>query len=108
MEETFNIADGPNINKAIWRKFQELLQERNYKGLLDFISCTLHTAHNAFRKGISSHQFGEVVEQLAFDLHGWLRVILVRSYLCQNYSLSVIVKFSPFSLSTFYCEEVKL
>ena len=73
----FNIsADRRNINKAIWRKFQELLQERNYKGLLDFISCTLHTMHNAFRKGISSLQFGEVVEQLAFDLHAWLKVTL--------------------------------
>ena len=74
----FNIsADGQNIKKTIWRKFQELLQERNYKGLLDFISCTLHTMHNAFRKEISSHQLGEVVEQLAFDLHAWFNVTLV-------------------------------
>ena len=47
------------------------------KEITKVYSCTLHTMHNAFRKGISSHQFGEVVEQLAFDLHAWFKVTLV-------------------------------
>ena len=57
----FNIsADGPNINKAIWRKFQELLQERNYKGLLDFISCTLHTITMLLEKAFHHTNLGRL------------------------------------------------
>ena len=71
----FNIsADGPNINKAVWRNLNEELQARNHKGLIEFVNCTLHTVCNAFRKGVASHGCGEVVEQLAFDLHAWYKV----------------------------------
>ena len=69
----FNVsADGPIINKAIWRNLNEEFKVRNHKGLIEFINCTM--VHNAFRKGVVSHECGEVVEQLAFDLHAWFRV----------------------------------
>ena len=71
----FNIsADGPNVNEAIWINLNEELQARSHKGLIEFISCTLHTVHNAFRKGVASHACGEVVEGLAFDLHAWFKI----------------------------------
>ena len=49
----FNIStDGPNINKSIWKLLNEELCCNHFNGLLPFISCTLHTVHNAFRKAI--------------------------------------------------------
>ena len=61
-------ANGPNINKTIWRNLNEELQARNHKGLIEFINCTLHSVHNAFRKGVASHGCEEVVEQLTVRL----------------------------------------
>ena len=40
----------------------------------EFLNCTLHTVHNAFRKGVASHVCGEAVEQFALDLHVWFKV----------------------------------
>nr|XP_047145416.1 uncharacterized protein LOC124818488 [Hydra vulgaris] len=69
-DRLFNIsADGPNINKAIWRLLNADLHSNGFNGLLPFVSCTLHTVHNAFRKAIDV--VGEDAEQLAFDLHTW-------------------------------------
>ena len=63
-------SDGPHINKAVWRELNEEMKKRGYKGLLPFIACTLHIVHNAFHKGIVSL---DQVEQLAFDLHAWVK-----------------------------------
>ena len=69
----FNIStDGPNINKSIWKLLNEELCSNYFNGLLPFISCTLHTVNNAFRKAIMV--LGEDAEQLAFDLHAWFKV----------------------------------
>ena len=72
----FNIStDGPNINKSIWKLLNEELRSNDsndFNGLLPFISCTLHTVNNAFRKAIMV--LGEDAEQLAFDLHAWFKV----------------------------------
>ncbi|XP_047132571.1 uncharacterized protein LOC124811258 isoform X3 [Hydra vulgaris] len=71
-DRLFNIsADGPNINKAIWRLIIADLHSNGFNGLLPFVSCTLHTVHNAFRKAINV--VGEDAEQLAFDLHNWFK-----------------------------------
>ena len=67
-------ANGPNISNGIWRNLNEELQAGNHKGLIEFINCTRHTVCNVFRKGVASHECGEVVEQLAFDLHAWFEV----------------------------------
>ena len=66
----FNIS----VDKLIWRNMNEELQARNHKVLIEYINCTLHMVHNAFRKGVASHGCGEVVEQLAFDLHAWSKI----------------------------------
>ena len=48
----FNISsDGPNINKAIWRELDGSLKERGYKGLFEFVNCTLHVIAQCFQKG---------------------------------------------------------
>ena len=41
------IQDGPNVNKTIFQKMNELIYGE-FKGLIDLGSCTLHTIHNAF------------------------------------------------------------
>ena len=47
----FNIStDGPNINRAIWRFFNDDLKEQGFNGLLPFLPCSLHIIHNGFRK----------------------------------------------------------
>ena len=48
------IRDGPNVNKTILQKMNELISgdHSEFKGLIDLGSCTLHTVHNAFGKGI--------------------------------------------------------
>nr|XP_047132603.1 uncharacterized protein LOC124811287 [Hydra vulgaris] len=74
-DRLFNIsADGPNINKAIWRLLNADLHSNGFNGLLPFVSCTLHTVHNAFRKAINV--VSEDAEQLAFDLHTWFKVMI--------------------------------
>lgn len=62
-------VDGPNINKCICRAFHKALQEKANDGLIELIACTLHVVHNAFRKFVTSLEFGDMVDQLAYDLH---------------------------------------
>lgn len=68
----FSISvDGPNINKAIYRHLNSFLKENNYDGLIELVTCTIHMVHNAFRKCVTSNAFGEMVDQLVFDLNAW-------------------------------------
>ena len=57
------------MNKTIFRKTNELIQENNpeFTGLVDLGSCTMHTVHNAFGKGIE--QYGKEIDVLCRDLH---------------------------------------
>ena len=61
------------LTERFWRELHEALKKRGYQGLLEFINCTLHVVHNGFRKGITANSFGEMAEQLAFDLHSWFK-----------------------------------
>ena len=63
------IWDGPNVNKTIFQKMNELISgdHPEFKGLIDLGSCTLHTVHNAFGKGIE--QYGKDIDNLCMDLH---------------------------------------
>lgn len=73
-DRLFSISvDGPNINKAIYRNLNKFLKDNNYGRLIELITCTIHVVHNAFRKCMSSNAFGEMVEQLVFDLHAWFQ-----------------------------------
>ena len=63
------IWDGPNVNKTIFQKMNELISgdHPEFKGLIDLGSCTLHAIHNAFGKGIE--QYGKDIDNLCMDLH---------------------------------------
>ena len=63
------IRDGPNVNKTIFQKMNELISgdHPEFKGLINLGSCTLHTVHNAFGKGIE--QYGKDIDNLCMDLH---------------------------------------
>ena len=52
-------ADGTNINKAIFRNFDQNLKEKGFKELLDIFNCPLHIMLNVFRKLIIN--LGEAV-----------------------------------------------
>ena len=68
----FSISvDGPNINKCIYRNLNKSLRDKSCEGLIELITCTLHIVHNAFRKCITSLEYGDTVDQFAFDLYKW-------------------------------------
>lgn len=46
--------DGPNVNKKVMRLFQEKLKDLNHKSLINIGSCSIHTVHNAYLKGLDS------------------------------------------------------
>ena len=63
------VRDGPNINKAIFGKLEQMIKEDNpgFAGFVDLGSCVLHVVHNAFGKGLA--KYGQEVEQLCLDVH---------------------------------------
>ena len=63
------IHDGPNVNKTIFRRLNEMITEEypEYPGLIELGSCSIHIVHNAFEDGLG--QFGKEIDQLCLDLH---------------------------------------
>ena len=63
------VQNGPNVNKIIFKKMNELIQQDypKSKGLIDIGSCTIHTVHNAFGEGIE--QYGTEIDLLCKDLY---------------------------------------
>ena len=63
------IQDGPNVNKAIFGKMNELITQNHpdFMGLIDLGSCSIHIIHNAFGKGLE--QYGKRIDQLCIDLY---------------------------------------
>ena len=63
------VRDGPNVNKTIFQKMNELIQQDypEFKGLIDLGSCTIHIVQNAFGKGIE--QYGTEIDLLCKDLY---------------------------------------
>ena len=47
-------SDGPNVNKTVYNLLQAHLKKLQYRPLFNLTSCLLHTAHNAFLKGLQS------------------------------------------------------
>ena len=62
---------GPNVNKVVWKITDERLKAEDLHGLLPFITCSLHVAHNAFRYGVK--EYGSEVDQLCLDLFYWFK-----------------------------------
>ena len=63
--------DWPNVNKAMYKNFDQKLKDINFKGLLPYLSCTAHVVHNGFRKRKETLQNN--ADTLAFDLHPWFK-----------------------------------
>ena len=72
------VQDGPNVNKTIFRKMDELIRHDNpeFTGLVDLGSCSIHTIHNAFGKGLE--KCGKEIEQLCMDLHALFKYSAAR------------------------------
>ena len=68
-----NFEDGQNINKALCWELNSTLKSRGYKGLTEFLPCTLYTVDKSFKRGINVG-YGEMAEQLVFDLYAWFKV----------------------------------
>ncbi|KAG1669721.1 Transmembrane and coiled-coil domains protein 1 [Nymphon striatum] len=64
-------SGGPNVNKTIWNAVNQALLDGGLPGLMLFIPCNIHVAHNAFHAGINV--YGEASEELATDLFYWLK-----------------------------------
>ena len=54
------IQDGPNVNKAIFRKMNELITQDHpdFMGLIDLGSCSIYIIHNDFGKVLDSMEKG--------------------------------------------------
>ena len=72
------VRDGPNVNKTIFRKMNELIKHDHpdFAGLVDLGSCTIHIVHNAFGKGMQ--ECGKEIEQLCMDLHSLFKYSAAR------------------------------
>ena len=72
------VRDGPNVNKTIFQKMNVLILQDHpeFSGLIDLGSCTVHTIHNAFGKGME--QFGKEIDQLCMDLHSLFKYSAAR------------------------------
>ena len=72
------VQDGPNVNKTIFRKMDELIRHDNpeFTGLVDLGSCSIHTIHNTFGKGLE--KCGKEIEQLCMDLHALFKYSAAR------------------------------
>ena len=72
------VRDGPNVNKTIFQKMDELIRHENpeFTGLVDLGSCSIHTIHNAFGKGLE--KCGKEIEQLCMDLHALFKYSAAR------------------------------
>ena len=72
------VRDGPNVNKAIFRKLEGAIKEDNpnFKGFIDLGSCVLHNFHNAFGKALE--EYGKDIEQLCVDIHSLFKYSAAR------------------------------
>ena len=72
------VRDGPNVNKTIFQNMDELIRHDNpeFTGLVDLGSCSIHTIHNAFGKGLE--KCGKEIEQLCMDLHALFKYSAAR------------------------------
>ncbi|KAL8186230.1 UNVERIFIED_CONTAM: hypothetical protein K2H54_066348 [Gekko kuhli] len=65
--------DGPNMNKKVYRLFNENLIEMRSRGLVDIRICPLQIVHSSYLKALQT--FGEDASQLAIAVYhyfeGW-------------------------------------
>ena len=64
--------DGPNVNKSIMHKINQVMKEKGYQPLVKCPpSCPIHMCHNSFRKGMA--QYGYSAEELCLTYTASLR-----------------------------------
>ena len=60
--------DGPNVNKSILAKMNQLKKEKGYPELVQSPwSCLIHVCHNSFRAGLK--KYGSDAEELCLNLY---------------------------------------
>lgn len=64
-------SDGPNVNKAVWRKVDKQMTDAYDFGLIDTDTCILHKFHNAFSKGMQ--EFGSSAADLTNEIFYWFQ-----------------------------------
>ncbi|KAF2901839.1 hypothetical protein ILUMI_04350 [Ignelater luminosus] len=66
-------ADGPNVNKKVFRLINEKVKEVRNKELIDIGSCNIHVMHNAFRKGLQKvgNECAEFVISVFYFFNDW-------------------------------------
>ena len=45
-------SDGPNVKKTIWKKMNEVLEDKQMGPLIPFIPCSLHAVHSSLGKDL--------------------------------------------------------
>ena len=61
--------DGPSVNKKFSRELKEELEKDHRTSFIDTGSCTLHTVHNSFGKGMNALKEVIDLDQFVIDLH---------------------------------------
>ena len=79
------IQDGRNVNKTIFHEMNELIAKDHpkFQGLIDLGSCTIHTIHNGFGKGIE--QYGKDIDQLCTDLRSLFKCSAARREILKRF-----------------------
>ena len=63
--------DGPNVNKSILAKMNQLKKEKGYPELVQSPrSCLIHVCHNSFRAGLK--KYGSDAEELCLNLYNFI------------------------------------
>jgi len=60
-------SDGPNVNKAVYRKMNKQLLLCREKSLIDIGTCNIHIVHNAYLNGLS--KFGDASDLILLIYH---------------------------------------
>ena len=92
--------DGPNVNKTIMRKMQDLIKEEHpeFGGFVNLGSCVLHIVHNAFGKGLE--KYGKDIDQFCLDLHSLFKYSAARREDYTELQLSLDVEMHTFQQHT--------
>lgn len=75
--------DGPNTNKNVKRRVNELLIKLRGKGLLNVGDCNLHVINNSFHRGLEI--YGNDVSDVIVQVYNWFDGFPARLEAFQNY-----------------------
>ena len=64
--------DGPNVNLALQEKLSKHLRDNLNKSFVNLGTCSLHSVHPAFHRGITSVSFN--LDQVFMDSHFFFKL----------------------------------